>query len=139
MISRRIAAARITAGQSMPALDVECILSNEAFLVVRVPQAQAWAAEERYDGGSPVGKRYTVDELFRKVLAITAPSEMEHSMVNLAAPFPPRLASSSWRQATKASRWTTLSSYASVLTRMRSCSCCCRALRKRSRGVATML
>eukprot|EP00966_Prymnesium_polylepis_P019321 445675-Prymnesium_polylepis.1 len=53
MISRRIASARITAGQSMPALDVECILSNEAFLVVRVPQAQAWAAEERYDGGAP--------------------------------------------------------------------------------------
>eukprot|EP00966_Prymnesium_polylepis_P287891 6649264-Prymnesium_polylepis.1 len=61
----------------MPALDVECILSNEAFLVVRVPQALAWAAEERYDGGSPVGKRYTVDELFRKVLALTAPSEKE--------------------------------------------------------------
>ena len=35
MITRRIAAARINHAVAMPALNVECIMSNEAFLLVR--------------------------------------------------------------------------------------------------------
>ena len=78
MISRRIAAARTTAGHALPTLDAECILANESFLLVRVPQAESWASEERYDAaGAPIGKRYTADELFRKVLAVPAPSEKD--------------------------------------------------------------
>jgi hypothetical protein len=37
-----------------------------------------WASEERYDAqGTPVGKKYTADELFHKVLAVPAPSEKD--------------------------------------------------------------
>ena len=57
MIARRIAAARTTAGHALPLLDAECVLANESFLLVRVPQAEAWAAEDRYDAqGAPIGK-----------------------------------------------------------------------------------
>ena len=78
MISRRIAAARTTSGHALPTLDEECILANESFLLVRVPQAEAWAAEARYDAsGAPLGRKYSADELFRKVLAVAAPSEKD--------------------------------------------------------------